>query len=384
MTPAARVAAAIGVLDTIAAGKAAEQALTGWARGARYAGSKDRAAVRDHVFDVLRRWRSTAAAGGAETARARMIGLLRQSDIDPATLFGAGVHGPPALGPDDPDGYAPRTPGEALDMPDWLWPMLEADLGAAARPCAEAQRHRAPVFLRVNTAKTTPDAAIAMLARDGVTALPAARGAAALRVVEGARRVAQGAAYRDGLVELQDASSQAILDALPVSPGARILDFCAGGGGKALALAARADRGAVSAWDADPARMRDLPARAARAGARITVLDAPAGRFDLVLCDVPCSGSGAWRRAPAGRWLLTQDRLAELCRIQAAILDRARDHVAPGGTLAYATCSVLEAENSAQVAAFLDRNPDWRAGDGAQFLPDADGDGLFLRMLTRR
>jgi 16S rRNA (cytosine967-C5)-methyltransferase len=160
-----------------------------------------------------------------------------------------------------------------------------------------------------------------------------------------------------------------------------VLDYCAGGGGKALALAARG--AAVTAHDADPGRMRDLPARAARAGARVEIEAAPAGAFDLVLCDAPCSGSGTWRRAPEAKWRLTPERLAALTELQAQILDQAAPLVAPGGALAYATCSLLEAENGAQTADFLARHPGWQLENERRLTPLEGGDGFYLALLRR-
>ncbi|CAN0591661.1 unnamed protein product, partial [Laminaria digitata] len=194
---------------------------------------------------------------------------------------------------------------------------------------------------------------------DGIIASPHSLSPTALRVSEGARAIARSDAYLSGAVELQDAASQAVVDALPLRPGLSVLDYCAGGGGKALAMAARLAGGRVDAHDAAPQRMVDLPARADRAGADVRIVQKPRGSYDLVFCDVPCSGSGAWRRAPEGKWRLTQARLSELCAIQAGILDQAARLVAPGGCLAYATCSVRGEENAEQVRAFLARAPGW-------------------------
>ena len=139
------------------------------------------------------------------------------------------------------------------------------------------------------------------------------------------------------------------------------------------------------AHDVQPSRMKDLPARAARAGARIEIPDsaalAQAGPFDLVLCDAPCSGSGAWRRAPEGKWALTPQRLSELCAIQDSILGSAAALVGPQGVLAYATCSVLRDENEARVDAFLARHPKWRQVDARRGYPGPAGDGFFLAQL---
>ncbi|WP_300444732.1 RsmB/NOP family class I SAM-dependent RNA methyltransferase [uncultured Mameliella sp.] len=383
MTPAARVQAAIELLDRIAAGQAAEQALTSWGRAARYAGSKDRAAVRDLVFDALRCWRSSAALGGGDTGRARLLGLLRLREEDPAAIFTGQGHAPAPLDEDELAAGQPPQGAAALDLPDWLALRFLDSLGPAAEATALALRSRANVFLRVNLLRATPESALARLAEDGIRAAPHDLSPTALRVTEGARGIMRCGAYLDGLVELQDAASQAVVDLLPLEPGMRVLDYCAGGGGKALAMAARMQGGPVVAHDAAPKRMVDLPARAARAGADVRIAAKPKGDFDLVLCDVPCSGSGAWRRAPEGKWRLTETRLAELCAIQSEILNQAAGCVAKGGVLAYATCSVLAEENAAQVSGFLDRSPGWTVEDQRQFLPESGGDGFFAAVLRR-
>ena len=382
MTPAARLQAAAEVLDRILAGRAPEPALSGWARASRYAGSKDRAAVRDHVFDALRQRRSLAALGGADTGRGLILGLLRHSGDFSA--LGAGPHAPPPL--DDAEAAhmaAPvrMRPLEALDCPDWLAPHLRRALGADFAPVMEALRHRAPVFVRVNLARTDRDGAIAALAADGIASTPHPLAPTALELGAGARRLRHAAAYAQGLVEPQDAASQAVVAALPALSGQRVLDYCAGGGGKALAMAARGAK--VSAHDIDPRRMRDIPPRAARAGVRIALPKRLRADFDLVLADAPCSGAGSWRRDPAGKWALTPARLAGLRAQQAAALDAAAAHLRPGGVLAYATCSLLRCENDDAVAAFARRSPGWTLTARHVFTPLQGGDGFFLALLRR-
>ncbi|MGR3463199.1 RsmB/NOP family class I SAM-dependent RNA methyltransferase [Limimaricola sp.] len=383
MTPAARVAAAIGVLDDCLSGTPVEKALLRWSRGSRFAGSKDRAAVRDHVFDGWRRRRSAAHDGRAETGRGIMIGCLRQQGTDIDALFTGQGHAPAPLGPDDGRGEEGATEAVRHDLPDWLWDRFRADLGPDAGDAAQALRDRAPVFLRINPRRGDAATALRALAKDGVEAVAHPQVEGALQVLHGARAVSRGRAYAEGLVELQDAASQAAMARLPLRDGQSVLDYCAGGGGKALALAARA-RIDVTAHDISAARMRDIPARAERAGVRIAVAPQLEGqRADLVLVDAPCSGSGTWRRDPDGKWRLTPDRLAELARLQAGLIDKAALHVAPGGSLAYATCSVLAEENDAQVAAFLDRAPGWALCDRMQRLPGPEGDGFFLARFER-
>ena len=379
MTPAARYQVAIDVLDAAGSGLAVEQALLRWSRGARYAGSGDRAAVRDIVFDVIRARRTCAARGGGETGRALVLGLLRQQGRDPETVFSGIGHAPAPLTPQEtaaPDG------GPQPDVPDWLLPHLTESLGAGLSAYLEGQRQRAPAFLRVNRLKTDGPTAQARLEADGIETKPHPTVDGCLILPEGERGLTRSSAYRDGLVEPQDAASQALVARLGVQPGQKVLDYCAGGGGKTLALAQYAQH-CVDAHDANPARMADLPARADRAGAQVRIVSVPDDVYDLVLCDVPCSGSGSWRRAPEGKWTLTPEYLNYLNALQADILARSQVLVAPGGRLAYATCSVLNAENQAAINAFLARMPGWQQTDAAQWIPDDLGDGFFLAVLRR-
>ena len=387
MTPAARVAAAASVLDRVLAGAPAEAALIGWARGARYAGSGDRAAVRDLVYDSLRRrGRHALRAGlsGAEdprlTGRVLMLGVLAEAGTDPDTLFTGQGHAPLPLTDAERAGLAAGVAGGAADdLPAWLHGPLREALGADFPAYSQAMTRRAPVWLRVNSLRATLAEARAALAAEDIATTPHPACVTALCVTEGARRIARSRAYLDGLVELQDLSPQRAVAALGDLKGLSVLDFCAGGGGKALAMAAQG-AARVVAHDANPARMADLPARAARAGARIEVA-APQGRFDLVLTDVPCSGSGTWGRDPDARWRFSPGDLTRLAQVQAAILDETLGFLRPGGRLAYMTCSVLRAENE-------DRIADFSACKGLNLLemrrfgPPGDGDGFFLAVLA--
>lgn len=387
MTPAARVQAAIEVLDEILDGMAAERALTTWARRSRFAGSKDRAAVRDHVFDALRRLRSCAALGGGMTGRAVMIGSLRRDAGDLDDVFGAGGHAPAALSEAERSAGRTSEPGaEALDIPDWLWPAFQQGLGARAEAAARALRSRAPVHLRVNSARISRDEAMANLASDGIETRPHPVASTALEVVDGARKLRGCAAYLTGLVELQDAASQAVVETLPLRDGLRVLDYCAGGGGKSLAMAARC-KIELFVHDADPRRMRDIPARAERAGVPVSLVEtselAELGEFDLVLCDVPCSGSGSWRRAPHGKWTLSQALLDRYCATQAGILTDVAPRVTRDGVLAYATCSLLACENRAQISRFVSETGDWRVTFSQSWPVESGTDGFFATHLTR-
>lgn len=386
MTPGARIQASAEILDDILSGVPAEKALTGWARRSRFAGSKDRAAVRDHVYQALRCKRSYACLGGGMTGRAMMQGALRAQARDPRELFTGEGHAPAVLSNEElAAGQAPEALGDLYDLPDWIIPKFEAALGADWGVVAKDLTQRAPVVLRVNLRKASVEQALDVLSEDGVMAAPAEVAEAALVVRDGARRVAGSRAYREGVVELQDGSSQAAMERIAIPSAGRVLDFCAGGGGKTLALAARGEA-QWFAHDAAPQRMRDLPERAERAGVSVTLLPDgvdTAAPFDLVLCDVPCSGSGTWRRTPDAKWRLCPQDLNALTDVQAGILDRASRLVAAGGRLAYATCSVLREENEAQIESFVSRNPEWGVQTVERWSVSDDGDGFFLAILAR-
>ena len=245
-------------------------------------------------------------------------------------------------------------------------------------------RARAPVWLRVNPRRATVEAARTALAAEGIETAPHDTLPTALQVTAGERRIAGSSAYRDGMVELQDLSPQLACAALPLAKGARVLDFCAGGGGKSLALAAREDL-RLTAHDAAPARMSDLPERARRAGVRVA-LSPPeklGAAYDLVVTDVPCSGSGTWRRTPDAKWRLTRATLDDLRRTQAQILSDVAPLVRPGGRIAYMTCSLLDAENGDQVGRFLGEHPDFRREMSQTWSPETASDGFFLALLRR-
>jgi 16S rRNA (cytosine967-C5)-methyltransferase len=388
MTPGARLSAAIELLDAILAGEPAERELTRWARASRFAGSKDRAAVRDLVYDGLRRRRSLGWRGGGDTGRAIVLAHAAAEGAELDALFTGEGFDPAALTAAERASLARdfcgAPEGVSLDYPDFLHDELAASLGDAFVPVMAAMQARAPVDLRVNTLKTTADAATVVLARDGVLVErhPLARNA--LRVLENPRAVAASRAYTSGMVELQDASSQVVVESAGVRPGMTVLDYCAGGGGKTLALAAELrGRGRLLAWDANPRRMADLPERARRAGAELRILtDAECAALkpvcDLVLVDAPCSGTGAWRRKPEGKWRITPEELDDYPPLQDAILDAAAAKVKPGGSLVYATCSLLARENEDRAAAFAARHPDWRSKGDRRLSPLDGGDGFFI------
>lgn len=384
----ARHGTAVGLLDLIFAGEPAEKVLTNWARSNRYAGSKDRAAVRDIVFDALRCKAHYQALARATDGRGTVLGQVIASGQDPDTVFTGLAHAPVVLTHEEraiATGAAP-LPTPVYDVPDWLIGHLKESLGADFERTMTALRRRAPVDLRVNLLKSSVTEAAERLAGDGVQTAPLGNTPHGLRVTEGERKVALSAAYLEGLVELQDAGSQAVVDALPLQGAPTVLDYCAGGGGKSLAIASvTGGKAQITAFDKSAKRLENMKERSRRAGATVTLAPtdpAAGGRtYDLVLLDVPCSGSGAWRRNPDAKWKFAPADLEALTAIQGGILEATASRVRKGGALAYVTCSLLHAENEDRIATFLTGRPDWKKRIERRFPLGEDGDGFFLCLL---
>jgi len=391
MTPTARLSAAITLLDQILAGDPAERALTRWARASRFAGSKDRAGVRDIVFDVLRRKRSLAHVAGEMTGRGLVLAQQFGNGAALDELFGDFRFAPAALS--DAEKIQLSNPVAApnpvsFDYPDFLDSELKRSLGGDLCKIMKSMQSRAPVDLRVNTLKTTVEEAQNYLARDLIFTEVIAGLEGALRITENPRKLNGSLAYKYGFVELQDVSSQLVSKLSGAAPGMNVLDYCAGGGGKTLALAAEMQgQGQIYAHDANPLRMKDLPERARRAGADIQVISPDhidsSPKCDLVLVDAPCSGSGAWRRNPDSKWRLTERRLEELVILQREILQKARARVDRNGALAYATCSLFAQENEDQIVWFLRENKGWDVSLQRSLSPLTGGDGFFISVLNR-
>lgn len=369
MTPSARVQAAIEILDSVIAaaregGAAADTIIARDFKARRYAGSKDRRAIRHLVYAAIRQSGNIPSSG-----RAAMIALA-----DPA-LFDGSHYGP-----------APIEAGERADasapIPQWLSERLAVPQGAEQAALLE----RAPLDLRVNTLKAAREMVLAAL--PGAHATPYARNG--VRLME-ARSIETHDIWRSGLVEIQDEGSQLIVEACQARAGMTVIDLCAGAGGKTLALAAdMGGAGRIIACDTVRQRLDRLGPRAERAGVtniETRLLDG--GReaaalsdlheaADIVLVDAPCSGSGTWRRNPEARWRLTPERLQRLVELQSHVLDLAVPLVKPGGALIYAVCSLLDDEGADQIAALLSRHSSLTVETALDHVGTGRGGGLLL------
>ncbi len=439
MTPGARLQTAIDLLTGIFASPdtPAEQTMNDGLRARRYAGSKDRAAISSTVYGVLRRraqidWWLQRSLADPPDARNRVLAYTQiESGLDAgavAALCDGTEYGPAALTPKENRVAIELTgvsfdkscqpPSTRANIPDWLWPVWSESLGEEADAEAACLNEPAGVDLRVNTLKAQREAVIEELSAAGISVLPTPVSSVGLRLTD--RKPLKGlAAYRDGRIEIQDEGSQIAARLCDARPGMKIVDFCAGAGGKSLQLAADLqNKGRIIACDTDKRRLAEAAERLKRAGAfcverrqltseRDSWVKQRAvrhnGGFDRVLIDAPCSGSGTWRRRPDDRWRLKPETLERFSDLQYGICDSAARLVRPGGRLIYVTCSLFRQENEAIVERFLAGRSDFHtvpvanvwhetvggkcpaSGPYLQLTPARTGtDGFFVAILERR
>ncbi|WP_192179791.1 RsmB/NOP family class I SAM-dependent RNA methyltransferase [Mesorhizobium amorphae] len=379
-----RLAAAIEVLEDIGRRhRPVADALKDWGLSHRFAGGGDRAAIGNIVYDALRRRRSAGWLLGQDTPRAIGFGALLLEWGQTAQSLNDALDGdkfaPPLLDADELKALAARRPEDApeavrADIPDWCEPLFERAFGQAWVEEGAALATRPPLDLRVNTLQADRSKVLAELADTG--AKPARLAPQGIRIppIDGDGRhpnVQAEPAFQKGWFEVQDEGSQIVAALTGAEAGMQVLDYCAGAGGKTLALSAEmGNRGQIFAHDAEKARLAPIFDRMRRSENRnIQIVSKPAelaplsGHMDIVLVDAPCTGSGTWRRRPDAKWRLTQRQLDQRKGEQSAILDAAKAFVKPGGLLVYITCSVFDAENSDQVAAFRERHDGFSAVD---------------------
>jgi len=381
MRDAGRIAGAMEVLDAVMnRHQPVKDALRDWGKANRFAGSGDRAWISGLVLDALRRRGFIRAAMGADTPRALILGALSYAwDMTAEAVsetFEGDEHAPDPLSSAEIEGMSRGLPSDAplqdrADLPAWLAASFERAYGADAEAEGLAMAGRAPVDLRVNRLKAEPEKAFGAVSSKLKTLIPSDLSRDGLRIPEtDPRAKAPGAqsipAFGKGWVEVQDIGSQLAALAAGDIKGAQVIDYCAGAGGKTLALSALMENtGQLYAWDYDGRRLRAIWPRLQRSGARnVQVRDGKEaetlgdleGRLDCVFIDAPCSGSGTWRRRPDSKWRLKEEAFKRRQSEQDEVLSKAWRFVKPGGRLVYVTCSVLPEENEDRVAQFLDQH----------------------------
>lgn len=373
-----RMQAAIDVLSDIEKRKRpVSEALKSWGLDHRFAGSGDRAAIGNIVYDALRKQSSTRYLMGSDSARRLVFGtLLREWGYNASSLNEAlkdDKFAPDLLSADEIAGFESRSISDApahvqADIPEWLQASFEANFAEDWIAEAQALAQRPPVDLRVNTLKANQAKVRRSLSRAKPVPSKIARYGLRIPAGKGADRqpnVQSDAGFQKGWFEIQDEGSQIVSDLVFARPGEQVLDFCAGAGGKTLAMAATMEnRGQIHAHDADRTRLKPIYERLKRAGIRNAQVHGPdddmaglTGKMDRVVVDAPCTGTGTWRRHPHAKWKLTREMLEMRLTEQEEALSQAAPFVKPGGYLVYITCSVLPEENENQIVSFIEDNP---------------------------
>ncbi len=430
MTPSAGLSAAIEILDDIAARRRpANDVLKDWGLSHRFAGSGDRAGISALVHDALRRRASACFLMGGENSRAMLLGTLhlaRGLDVNAISALCDGSRfAPQHLSDDERQSLASGTlegapAWVAGDYPEWLDGEFKIAFGESRVEELAFLASRAPVDLRVNTLKAEPEAVLEQLSHMNVKSADFSPVGLRILPLEDGRAVSVQSepAFQKGAYEIQDEGSQLAAQLAAPDPGMQIIDLCAGGGGKTLALAALMDnRGQIFATDTDKRRLAPIFDRMTRAGVRNVQVRSPKGKedeplegleghIDLVVVDAPCTGTGTWRRNPDAKWRVRPNALDDRIKEQAEVLDRASQYVKIGGRIAYITCSLLPRENDGAVASFLDRQSGFEViepgsvaehaglealasfvspmGYGLQLTPKRTGtDGFYISVLTK-
>ncbi|MFC7050595.1 RsmB/NOP family class I SAM-dependent RNA methyltransferase [Emcibacter nanhaiensis] len=427
MIEAARIQSVIELVDRLgqsfsSEGASADVLLRQYFQSRRYAGSKDRRAVSRLYYQIIRHWGGLVQVCGGPDARRMMLAaiyyLLNDEKAYIESLFSGQKHGPEALSPEEQE-FLEKITAEGFRevlYPDWMEKSLKARFGDELDDAMRVFNDRAPVGLRANLLKGDRAAAQQQLAENQIETIPGQWASTSL-ILDEQIQLRDLGVYKQGLIEVQDEAAQLAVELADIQPGQQVMDYCAGAGGKTLAAAAfMQNKGQIYALDVSKPRLGELKPRAKRAGAHVVQtlllghsaakrekqLEQHRNHMDRVLLDVPCSGSGTWRRNPESKWRLTPDKLSDYCEIQKELLAEAWAFVKPGGRLVYMTCSIFMEENEQQVFDFVTSNDDvnllnyknFIKGDCPESLSPVEGvlqlsphkhncDGFFVAILEK-
>ena len=402
MKPAAQIQAAIELLDLIEDTKSpADRLMAQYFRDHRYIGSKDKAAISEWLYITLRRkatlaWLAEQLELPVEPRSLLAVAVAQSEDVVVNEMFNGEQYAPRKLSHVEKTALAKLDLIQLVDAPDWvrlnipewLTPKLLRSLGDDFESEMLALQERATTDIRVNTLKIAREALIKELESQGFSPQPTPISTLGLRFSTRVALFNQNA-FKKGWFEVQDEGSQLLAAVCDVKPGMRVVDFCAGAGGKTLALAAMMEnKGVLHACDVHSKRLENLGKRTKRAGVhnvqthllsseRDKWVKRNVGKMDVVLIDAPCTGTGTWRRSPDAKWNLQEEDLQNLVKLQNDILESAARLLKPGGKLFYATCSMLEDENEQQIELFLSENKEFSAGKIDMF--DAKDERYQLR-----
>lgn len=404
MRVSARFRAAQEILDLLLTREMSSKTIINWERGNKFAGSKDRKNIRDIVFHCLRNkryflyWWGKAKrdSAGRKLVLSYIVDRFGSDSLDRENDF---------FGIKDFD-FLPLSDSEneilsenwlkrveinedpiKYSYPDFLDRDLKISLNGDFSKVMEMLSTRAPVYLRANKIKISTSNLIKKLHIEGFEVEQNSKNMDILKVLNEPKKMKLSSLFLEGAFEFQDLGSQNIGHRIPVTEGMKILDFCAGGGGKSLALASKfCNRIKLHAYDINSTRLESFKLRAKRSGAQIKFLNKESvfnETYDLILVDVPCSGTGTWRRDPFAKWNLNSSNLQKISEIQMDILEKVSSQVERGGSICYITCSLLKKENEENISVFLKKDNRYEAGMYHQVSPLEGGDGFFMALLNK-
>ena len=392
--------AAIFILDEFLAGQNLNAILSRWAKSNRYAGSSDREAIRNIVFDILRvkktftfilRKEKQLTNGRALVFLYAVLHSMPLNDI-----FTGQKYGPDKLNVYEKEFFeiAKKNNDRCFELvdniPDFLIAEFKRSLRSKFNNVMRLLEKRAPVSIRVNSLKSDMSSILEVLSLEGIDGKISQKVRYGIEIVGNPRRLTQIQIFKDGYFEVQDLHSQKIIEGLPINEDTNILDYCAGAGGKILGIACLLKgNGRFFVHDIDKNKLIEADLRAERAGIKLKRFNSDNmqmhhNSFEYILADVPCSGSGAWRRNPQQKWRITPDSLKEILNRQITILNEVKDLVKKSGFLFYITCSFLKIENEDVVDKFLIQNKNFSLSNKKNIFIDAHGDGFFCAALQKK
>ena len=379
----------IEILDTYLDEAKINFVLRKWAIKHRFAGSSDRRKIKDIIFDIIRQKKSCEHVGGGFSGRNLLIGYLKLKGTELSSVFDNSKFGPKELTIKEQNinvDFSNLSNIYELDFPSWLIPILRRSLQSEFNNVVKALRNRSNVQLRVNLKKISRLNAIKKLKKNNIECEINELCSTALNVLSGAQHILTSPCFENGFVELQDAGSQLVSELIEINYNDKVLDMCAGAGGKSLAISCGAEMDATYyAWDINFDRMKDIDARSKRAGVKIEKVIKLSSKsfYNKIIIDAPCSGSGSWRRDPEGKWRLDEDILENYVKTQKELILKGLKLLAPRGQILYITCSILDIENGKLIDDLISSVLSLRLVRSISLVPSSKSDGFYGAVLEK-
>ena len=379
----------IEILDTYLNEAKIDFVLRKWAIKHRFAGSSDRRKIKDIIFDIIRQKKSCEHVGGGFSGRNLLIGYLKLKGTELSSVFDNSKFGPEELTIKEQNinvDLSNLSNIYELDFPSWLIPILRRSLLNEFSNVVKALRNRSHIQLRVNLKKISRLNAMTELQKNNIECEINELCSTALNVLNGAQHILTSQCFENGFVELQDAGSQLVSKLIEINYNDKVLDMCAGAGGKSLSISCGAELDmAYFAWDINFDRRKDIDARSKRAGVKIEKVIKLSSKsfYNKIIIDAPCSGSGSWRRDPEGKWRLDEDILDNYVKTQRELILKGLKLLAPRGQILYITCSILDIENGKLIDDLISSVLSLRLVKSISLVPSSKSDGFYGAVLEK-